>query len=249
MTESYYDDLAPFYRFIYQDWDSSVEKQAAMLSDVILEYFSDTQNILDAACGIGTQSIGLASLGYTLTASDISTESVQRAHEEAHNRNLVINFGIADMRSLWQAHRQEFDLVIACDNAIPHLMNNADILVAFEQFYRCTKVGGGCLISIRDYSEIECQGQQIYPRQVHQTENSRVVLFDIWDFSEDRYEITTYVIEDNRAGDSTTHILHGGHYYCVKLPTLESLLSKAGFDQVKTLRDRFFQPLIIAHKN
>lgn len=196
MSESYYDQIAPYYKYIYHDWESSVERQASMLQDVIREYFGDVQHILDAACGIGTQSIGLAGLGYTVTTSDISDKSNQRAHQESTDRGLDINFSAADMRELWQAHQQEFDLVIACDNAVPHLLNDDDILLAFQQFYRCTRTGGGCLISVRDYAEIDCTGLQIYPRQIHETDDGRIILFDVWDFNADIYEVTTYIVDD-----------------------------------------------------
>lgn len=248
MTDSFYDDLAPFYKYLFKDWDRSVEEQAAMLEIVINEYFNDTEYILDAACGIGTQSIGLASRGFTLTASDFSSRAVQRAQKEARKRKLNIKFNIADMRTLWQTHQQEFDLVIACDNAIPHLLNDDDILLAFTQFYRCTRVGGGCLFSVRDYSEIDCRGRRFLPRHVHDIENGKVIVFDVWEFSDSRYELTIYIIEDKHEGAPITHIIRGGSYYCVELPRLEKLLSRAGFEGIITLRDRFFQPLVVGRK-
>jgi 2-polyprenyl-3-methyl-5-hydroxy-6-metoxy-1,4-benzoquinol methylase len=122
MVESFYDQLSPYYRYIYHDWDASVERQASMLDGIIREYFSgNVKSILDAACGIGTQSIGLAQKGYVLTSSDISSREVDLARLDASKRNLNIDFIIADMRNLKQAYQTKFDLVIACDNAVPHL--------------------------------------------------------------------------------------------------------------------------------
>ncbi|HSD81583.1 MAG TPA: methyltransferase domain-containing protein [Solirubrobacteraceae bacterium] len=39
--------------------------------------------MLDASCGIGTQAIGLARAGFTVTATDISPVSVERCAREA----------------------------------------------------------------------------------------------------------------------------------------------------------------------
>lgn len=39
--------------------------------------------MLDASCGIGTQAIGLARAGFTVTATDISLVSVERCAREA----------------------------------------------------------------------------------------------------------------------------------------------------------------------
>jgi ubiquinone/menaquinone biosynthesis C-methylase UbiE len=76
----FYDQLSPFYHLIYADWDASVKRQASQLDAVIRELWEGrVRTVLDAACGTGTQAIGLAELGYQVTASDISLESLERA--------------------------------------------------------------------------------------------------------------------------------------------------------------------------
>ncbi len=175
MSETYYDGLARYYKLIYPDWDGAVERQAQALDSVIREYFGQAHSILDAACGIGTQSIGLAQLGYAVTGSDISSAEVDLARVESQRRGLPIDLRIADMRQLWQAHQKQFDVVIACDNAVPHLLSDDEIRRAFEQFYLCTMPNGGCCISIRDYSALERGGKRLYPRLTHENEGGRVV--------------------------------------------------------------------------
>jgi SAM-dependent methyltransferase len=249
VIEAFYDNLAPYYKWLHADWDASVTRQASILDGVIREVFGpDVREILDAACGIGTQTLGLAEHGYRLTASDISSVEIERARAEASRRGLAVEFRVADMRQLGEVHRRQFDVVIACDNAIPHLLSDADILLAFEQFYRCTVSGGGCIISVRDYAIMKRDGQQFYPRLVHDTDKGRMVLFDIWEFDGDYYDLTTYVIEDIEQDLAQTHVIRGGRYYCVTTETLERLFRQAGFVEVRTLKDRFYQPLIIALK-
>ena len=124
-------------------------------------------------------------------------EQLERAQNEALRRDLVIDFRVADMRQLWQAHQRTFDVVIACDNAIPHLLSNAEILTALEQFYCCAAPGGGCIISVRDYALMERSGRQFYPRLIQDTSQGRAVLFDVWEFDGDYYDLTIYVVEDN----------------------------------------------------
>ena len=74
---------------------------------------------------------------------------------EAEQRGLSISFSVTDMREAIIHHRRTFDLVLACDNAFPHLLSDDDILTALRQLYRCTRSGGGCLISVRDYEKME----------------------------------------------------------------------------------------------
>lgn len=98
-AQDFYAALTPFYHLIYPNWEESVEQQAAQLHAVIRDHWgARIQSILDVACGIGTQSLGLAQLGYQLTASDLSVEEVARARAEADQRHLDLQFSVADMR-------------------------------------------------------------------------------------------------------------------------------------------------------
>lgn len=249
MLESFYDQLAPFYKYIFQDWNASVERHASILDEVIHEYFGrDIHSILDAACGIGTQTLGLAEKGYRVTASDISKGAVERARLEATLRNLDIHFYYADMRNLEQTFHTKFDLVIACDNAVPHLLSDAEIYQAFRQFYQVTSQTGGCIISVRDYDTMERGGRKLYPRQVHDIPQGKIVVFDCWDFNGDIYDITMYVVEDTGQNTAKTYVIRGGRYYCVSISTLEELMKQAGFINVVTLKNRYFQPLLVGLK-
>ena len=59
-VERFYDELAPFYHLIFPDWEASIRRQAEALDGVIRERWGDGRlSILDVACGIGTQALGL----------------------------------------------------------------------------------------------------------------------------------------------------------------------------------------------
>lgn len=251
MVADYYSGFVPYYKLIYPDWDASLHRQAADLDSVIREYIGEqAKTVLDAACGIGTQSIGLAKLGYTVTASDLSPAAVDQAQREATRHQVQIEYSVADMRQVWQVFQRQFDILIACDNSVPHLLTDGDILQAFEQFYQCLRVGGGCLISVRDYARMDCprNGRQIYPRLVHQTESGQIVLLDVWHFVGAYYDLTTYIIQDEGQSEARTQVLRGGRYYCVEITQLENLFRAAGFREVTVLRERYFQPLLVALK-
>lgn len=249
MIESFYDDLAPYYDLLHADWEASIHRQANILDGVIREFLGDqATRILDAACGIGTQSLGLAALGYQVVGSDISAGEIERARQEASKRGLSINFRVADMRDL--GDHALYDVVMACDNAIPHLLSDSDILQAFHEFYRCTTNGGLCFFSVRDYANMERpeRGKQFYPRRIQATDKGQIVLFDVWDFEGDSYTLTIYLIDDQGGSSAQTRIIRGGRYYWITLDRLENLFKQTGFTEVQILRDRFFQPLIIGRK-
>jgi SAM-dependent methyltransferase len=250
MIESFYNELSPYYKYLFRDWNASVDRHARILDDVIREHFGESvRSILDAACGIGTQTIGLAQKGYQLTASDISTGEIEKARLEASQRNLNVDFQVADMRDLQRMFQTKFDLVIACDNAIPHLLTDDDILRAFRQFHQVTTDAGGCIISVRDYAAMERGGRKLYPRLVHDVPQGRIVVFDCWDFDGDYYDITMYIVEDTGQDVAKTNVIRGGRYYCVSIVRLEKLMKEAGFNTVTILNDTYFQPLLIGRKN
>ena len=56
---NFYDQLAPFYHLVYQDWNATVRRQGEQLSALIKAEWSSSRKILDVSCGIGTQAIGL----------------------------------------------------------------------------------------------------------------------------------------------------------------------------------------------
>ena len=79
-TERFYDLLARDYHLLYPDWEQAIRAQAAALSGLIEAAHAGAKGtVLDCACGIGTQALGLAALGYTVTGSDISPKSVAGA--------------------------------------------------------------------------------------------------------------------------------------------------------------------------
>jgi SAM-dependent methyltransferase len=245
----FYNDLTPFYHLLYPDWEASAAEQVAALDSIIRDYCgADVQTVLDAACGIGTQSLGLAARGYQVTASDISPEAVARTRAAAAQRGLALAVRVADIRTLRQVHQQQFDVVLACDNAMPHLLSDAALLEGLRQFSQCIRPGGGCILSVRDYAALPREGVQFVPRLTHATPEGRTVLFDIWVFDGDCYDMTTYIVEDIGQPTARTHVIRGGRYYCVTIATLEALMAQAGLTHVTTLRDRFFQPVLVGRK-
>ncbi|MDH3592967.1 MAG: SAM-dependent methyltransferase, partial [Planctomycetota bacterium] len=62
----FYDALAAHFHLIHADWDASVELQGEQLDGVIQEFAPGARTVLDCACGIGTQALGLAARGYAV---------------------------------------------------------------------------------------------------------------------------------------------------------------------------------------
>ncbi len=83
ITQNFYDQMASQYDKLFQNWEETTKEQAALLDKIFKGYGFDTDaEILDCACGIGTQAVGIAQKGYKVTASDLSEGELAEAKRE-----------------------------------------------------------------------------------------------------------------------------------------------------------------------
>ncbi len=242
---NFYDQLTPFYHLVYQDWSASVHRQGEQLSALIKTEWSSSRKILDVSCGIGTQAIGLAMQGYSVSASDLSEKEIERAKQEAFNRNAEVSFAVCDMRNAHAHHGPGFDVVISGDNSLPHLLTDEDILLALKQMTACLSAGGGCLITVRDY-EREERGRNLVKLYGVRVENGhRYLLFQVWDFEGEHYDLTFFFVEENLSTrEVKTHAMRS-KYYAISTHRLCELMQQAGLQNVRRLDGVFFQPVLV----
>ena len=248
MIQEFYDQLSPFYHLIFEDWEVSIERQAKIIDQIIRsEWGVNHKTVVDISCGIGTQVIGLAELNYDVEASDLSSEEIKRAQQEAEKRNLKINFSVADMRKSFEHHQKQFDVLISCDNSVPHLLTDSDILIAFKEFYNCLNAGGGCIITLRDYEKENRDGVQVKPYGIRVVDDIKYVIFQTWEFDGDIYDLSMYFICDRGQQEAQTKVFRS-KYYAVKTSKIIELMEMVGFSSVKKIESEFYQPVIIGTK-
>ncbi len=244
MTD-FYDQLVPFYHLIHQDWDASIRRQGEQLATLIQSEWPEHSKVLDVTCGIGTQAIALALRGYAVTASDLSAREVDRAAQEANQRGVAVALSVCDVRQAHAHHGSGFDVVISCDNSLPHLLTDHDLLLALKQMLACLSVGGGCIITVRDY-EREERGQNLVKPYGVRTENGkRYLLFQVWDFEGEHYDLTFFIVEENLSTrEVKTHAMRS-RYYAISTGRLCDLMREAGFQDVRRIDGAFYQPVLV----
>lgn len=246
MTRTFYDQLAPYYHLLYPDWELSIARQGHGLATVLAEFgVCPPARILDAACGIGTQTLGLAQRGYAVTASDLAPAAVDRARAEAHGRDLHVTFAVADLRHLSAVFRDTFEAVLACDNAIPHLLSDLEIRQAFVECRAVLSAGGILVISARDYASIERRSPDVRPYGARTEGGCHYTAEQIWEWEGEHYNLTLRLTEQCGNAAAARHEFTS-RYYAVPLATLERLLREAGFVDVIRRDAHFFQPLLVA---
>ena len=174
MIADFYDALAPYYHLIYGDWEAAITRQGAALASLLeIAGVGKDDPILDAASGIGTQTLGLLKLGYQVTASDISAGAIARLHAELASRGLVANTYVDDLRTLARTAAGSMAAIIACDNSVPHLLSDSEILQALRSCLRCLRPGGTALFSVRDYARIVRKNPDVRPYDLQYDGNTR----------------------------------------------------------------------------
>ena len=141
--KSFYDDMATQYDMLFQDWLKTTKIQAKILDKIFKSYdFNESAKLLDCACGIGTQAIWLAMLGYNVTASDLSDGELQEAGKRARENGVNVSFKQANFCKLSEVFSNKFNIVIAMDNALPHMLSKENLHCAIESISNQTDKGG-----------------------------------------------------------------------------------------------------------
>jgi SAM-dependent methyltransferase len=243
-VQAFYDQLAPLYHLVYENWDATLAWQGTALASLIGEHGgAGARRVHDAAVGIGTQALGLLALGFRVTGSDLSHAAVSRARREAAARRLPLSCVLADFRAL-PLRTAGVDVVIVCDNSLPHLETPGDIETALGECFRCARPGGGCLVSMRDYGpppppgtvEVRPYGERMWAGRryhVRQVRSWRGVRYDF------AFEITPVDGVDDDA------IILKSSYLAIPVAQVAALMSAVGFQSVRRVDDRFFQPVLV----
>jgi SAM-dependent methyltransferase len=248
MTAPFYDDLAPFYHLLYPNWEASIGRQGAQLASVLTANgVAPGATILDAACGIGTQTIGLAQQGFRVRASDVAAGAVARARDELTRRGLPADVHVGDLRALERVHLGGFAAVLACDNALHHLLSDAQITTALQSCLAQLVPGGPLVISVRDYATIERRAREMHPYGVHDEAGSRFMAVQVWDWDGDQYDLRLYLTREHEDATCTTQVLKS-RYYAITVARLTELMRDAGFVNITRDDSAFFQPILIGFR-
>ena len=249
IIQTFYDSMATQYDKLFADWTATTREQAQLLEEIFQkDGFDKSASVLDCACGIGTQAIGLAALGYAVTASDISDGELAQAKERSAKNDVQIRFEHADFCALSQTFLESFDIVIAMDNALPHMLSREALEAAVQSMVGQLASGGLFVASIRDYDALLESKPPYSPPYIHKTGKGRRVSFQTWDWEGEHYKLVQYIIDDEGALQVSKFACE---YRATRREELTQLLYAAGCREVvwKLPEETgFYQPIVVARK-
>jgi glycine/sarcosine N-methyltransferase len=249
-TAQFYDDLAEHYHLIFEDWGRSIERQAGVLGPLLENRLAPAPlKILDCACGIGTQAIGMAQRGHKVVATDLSKMAVRRAAREARKLGLDIEFHVSDMRDLSAFPESDFDAVLVGDNSLPHLLSDEDLGRALENISIRLKPGGILLATVRDYDSLLSSRPSIQGPTFYSENETRRIVHQVWDWDQNQYEVHLYLTWNSASAWTTKH--YATRYRAITSAELTRSFESKGFKDVEWLASEattFYQPIIVARK-
>ena len=249
IIQTFYNNLATHYDKLFLDWQATTGEQAEILSKIFQKNgFDNTARILDCACGIGTQSIGLARLGYNITASDISEGELMEAEKRARENHVKISFKKANFCALSNVFSEKYDIVIAMDNALPHMLTSENLETAITSIMNQVEKNGIFVASIRDYDKLLVEKPPYSPPYIHKMDKGQRVSFQTWSWSDENYKLTQYIIEDEETLQVNKFECE---YRATRREEMTNLLLAHGCSNVEWMfpdETGFYQPIVAARK-
>ncbi len=244
-----YDSLAAWYHLIFENWDESIARQAAVFGPLIEKACRTRQaRVLDAACGIGTQALGLAMRGHLVTGSDLSEDAVSRARVEAELRHITLPLYVADMRDLSCVQGDPFDAVLIADNAFAHLPSEADLLKTALSAARKLIPGGLFLATLRDYDTLVRERPAFEGPALYNDNGRRRIVHQLWDWTGPQtYTMHLYITRQTSGGWQGFHFT--SEFNSISRRAVQNALVSARFRDVRWLEPResgFYQPVVMA---
>jgi glycine/sarcosine N-methyltransferase len=250
-VEAFYDDLAESYHLMFENWDHSIARQASILGPVLEQYTGKVSAyVLDCACGIGTQALGLAQRGHRLVGSDLSKSAIARATNEARMRDLDITFHVADMRNLSVIPENGFDAVLVADNALPHLLLQPHLEQAIVEIAAKLQDSGILLATLRDYDHLLSIRPTMQEPSFYEQNGKTRFVHQVWQWHGEQYALHVYITLETENGWRVKHF--ASTYRALRRSDLDQALQAAGFIDIRWLEPgatSFYQPIVVATKS
>lgn len=153
-----------------------------------------------------------------------------------------------EIRILSDTFAEKFDIVIAMDNALPHMLSRNDLEKAIKSIANQIKRNGIFVASIRDYDSLLMEKPPYSPPYINKMDKGQRVSFQTWVWKDDNYKLTQYIIDDE---ENLQVSKFECEYRATRRAEMTKLLHAYGCSNVEwKFPDEigFYQPIVVARK-
>jgi ubiquinone/menaquinone biosynthesis C-methylase UbiE len=227
---AYYDALAANYGLFFSDMEESMQVEGRWLAGLL--HAHGCRTVLDASCGSGRQSVPLCEHGFEVVASDPSEAMLREAQAVAADHKVRLPLLQADFATLPRRVDRQFDAVIALGNGLCNLETSEAIQEALEALHSCCRPGGICVIGIKDFERVKSEGQRFHGHRVVDSDDTRTLLFEVWDFEESILISNAYLVRQERSTGESRVVSAETREYMLGQDELRAIGSAVGFRSI-----------------
>ena len=153
-----------------------------------------------------------------------------------------------EIRILSDTFAEKFDIVIAMDNALLHMLSSNDLEKAIKSIANQIKRNGIFVASIRDYDSLLMEKPPYSPPYINKMDKGQRVSFQTWVWKDDNYKLTQYIIDDE---ENLQISKFECEYRATRRAEMTELLHAYGCSNVEWKfpdETGFYQPIVVAGK-
>ena len=192
------------------------------------------RSLLDVSIGSGSVTLPLAELGVELSGSDLSEAMLENCRKKAQRRGISVDLRQSDFRDLscWQG--KQFDCVASTGNSLAYVTNGEapDVLARMDAL---VAPGGYLYLDTRNWDQILETHQRFYFYNPTFLEETRLNMFQVWDYPSDGSVIFNIVYTFERDGRIFQKEIFKEHYYPLPRRLLLDRLAELGYQEVRQL--------------
>jgi SAM-dependent methyltransferase len=200
----------PYYHILYKDRDY---EEAQQFMDNLTHYLNlpEEAKILDLACGKGRHSIYLNSLGFDVTGSDLSENSIKEASKDSND---TLHFKVHDMRDSFE---EKYDAIFNLFTSFAYFENDADNLKTLISIKESLTEYGFAVI---DFMNVDFVIDNLVPSEIKTVEG---IDFHIKRYVKDNHIFKEIDFEDNGEKFHFTEKVQA-----LRLDDFEAMMEEAG---------------------